>query len=584
MPGLLLYFDVTPKLTLLFVATAAGLLLWRTAPKISKQARLLLLLFALEALSLLVSTLLSTHPGLSWNGGNWRRFGLLPQFAVLAFAFLVLCDCGGREERMRVYLKAIVAAAVPVALYAILQYFGIDPWLPAQSYRAGEDTWAIVRPPSTMGHASYLASYLLCAVFMAAALWRVERSVFWRSVAAGSAVLSCAAIFLSGTRAALLGLAVGAALLAWKLRPALRAQYAVLFAAAACVAIAFYLSAAGVSLRHRVNWIAAEPLGGVRPALWRDTLAMSEARLTAGFGPETFITEYPRFESLAVARAYPDFLHESPHNIFLDALIAQGAPGLAILAALCALGLYLSFAARDSISPLLGAALGALIAAQFFTSFVMPTALFFYILLALIAAPTITSSAGTRPSRILRAIACAGAMLFAVVGLRLLLWDQSVEAASHSIEAGNLQRATRQYRRALDWAMPGWSADLYYSRRLAAYTGATTDPRRKLQAWRESLASGARAALTSDEKQNAYYNLAALLSVENNASNVERSLREAIRASPHWYKPHWALARVLMLEGKLSESRREAELAASCNGRAPEILKTLETVRAAQRP
>ncbi len=278
----------------------------------------------------------------------------------------------------------------------------------------------------------------------------------------------------------------------------------------------------------------------------------------------------------------PDFLHESPHNIFLDALIAQGAPGFAILAALCAFGLYTALAARDRISPLLGAALAALIAAQFFTSFVMPTALFFYVLLALIAAPTLAPSPVFRPPRTLRAIACVCAILFAAFGLRLFLWDHSVQTASRAIEAGNLKRATQEYQGALERAMPGWSVDLYYSRRLTAYTGATKNPRLKLQAWRESLAIGARAALTSEEKQNAYYNLAALLAVENNASDVERSLREAIHAAPRWYKPHWALARVLMLEGKLPESRREAELAVSCNARAPEILKTLETVRSAQ--
>ncbi len=257
-PGVLLYFDVTPKLTLLFVAAAAGLLSWRNGPGKSKPARFLLFCFALEVLSLLLSTLLSTHPGLSWNGGNWRRFGLVPQYAVLAFAFLVLCDCGGSEERVRTYLKAIAAGAMPVALYAILQYFGIDPWLPAQSYHAGEDTWAIVRPPSTMGHASYLASYLLCVVFMAAALWRVERS---RS---GAALRQAAWRFVRGNfsqRDARRSAQGSPWARRWRMEAAsvLSRPPRGVMRRRGVRRRPFYASPAGKGLRHRVTWSRTEP-------------------------------------------------------------------------------------------------------------------------------------------------------------------------------------------------------------------------------------------------------------------------------------------------------------------------------------
>ena len=63
------------------------------------------------------------------------------------------------------------------------------------------------------------------------------------------------------------------------------------------------------------------------------------ARRPLGYGPEVFTAAFPRFESAALARAYPDFLHESPHNIFLDAWVSQGIPGLLILAGFCWIGL-----------------------------------------------------------------------------------------------------------------------------------------------------------------------------------------------------------------------------------------------------
>ena len=43
--------------------------------------------------------------------------------------------------------------------------------------------------------------------------------------------------------------------------------------------------------------------------LWRDSLGLIADRPILGHGVETFATEFPRFESLQLARAYPDFYH-----------------------------------------------------------------------------------------------------------------------------------------------------------------------------------------------------------------------------------------------------------------------------------
>ena len=123
-------------------------------------------------------------------------------------------------------------------------------------------------------------------------------------------------------------------------RPTRRALWrAASFAGAALLAVfVLYLSPAGQPLRSRARWFAEDPWGGARPLLWRDSLRMGLARPLAGHGPETFTAAFPHYESAALARAYPDFAHESPHNIFLDALVGQGIAGLLLLAAWCALG------------------------------------------------------------------------------------------------------------------------------------------------------------------------------------------------------------------------------------------------------
>src|SRR5438128_12283638 len=85
---------------------------------------------------------------------------------------------------------------------------------------------------------------------------------------------------------------------------------------------------------------------------------MALARPLAGYGPETFTAEFPRWQSLDLARAYPDFAHESPHNIFLDALVAQGIPGLLLLMAACGLGFRGAWQAKAK-HPRVAAALAA---------------------------------------------------------------------------------------------------------------------------------------------------------------------------------------------------------------------------------
>jgi len=191
-PGFLFYFDVTPKLLILLTGMSIALVLWRgELPTGSRLNRMFLVLLGAQALSLAVSTAASVYPALSLNGGNWRRFGLVSQVAVLLFAVLVAAECASDRERVTVYLKAIVVGGIPVAFYAVLQYFGWDPWLPKQAYHAGEAAWSIVRPPSTMGHADYLATYLLFVVFAAVGLIRART---WRISAGLAVILACAAI------------------------------------------------------------------------------------------------------------------------------------------------------------------------------------------------------------------------------------------------------------------------------------------------------------------------------------------------------------------------------------------------------
>jgi len=595
LPGLSFYFDVTPKLAVLLGGASLALLLAEAAPMpLSRTARWFRLLLAAQALSLLLSTAVSTNRALSITGTNWRRFGLVAQLSLLAFVWLVSRSLA-RDPAAGVLriLRLVAAAGVAAALYGILQYFGWDPWLPSRAYHIGEGEWTIVRPPGTLGHASYLADFLLHAVFAGSVLLLAESKKRWRFLGAAIVALGSTAILLSGARAALLGLLAGALLLLVWFRARLRLVALMPWTLLLAGLVSFYFTPSGQKLRARVRWSLEDPRGGARLLLWRDSLRMPARHWAAGFGPEMFPVQFPRLQSAELSRSYPDFYHESPHNVFLDALAAQGVPGVAILAALATLGFIAARRGRTS-QPVLTGALAAMLAAalvsQQFAAFVLPTALCFYLTIAMLAAlppPEDHTRAEVRPAA--RLFAAAGRIaatgVFLLFAVCLVVSDGALALTKAHIEAGRLDEAIAAHRRSLKWRPPGMNAELWYSRSLMLLAGRSPYLPVRLRAAQLALETGVLATRSSEEPQNAWYSLAALYAARNALAGTERCLRAAIDASPNWFKPHWTLAQVLAASGRLEEAEREAALAVSLNGgKNPEVVRTLAEVRARLHP
>jgi O-antigen ligase len=542
-PGFFFYFDITPKLIVLLLLAAASGAGLRPA---LRSAFSILILLAL--LSLALSTALSPMPAISAFGSNWRRFGAVPQAAILLFAWWLFAQA----HRVLPMLRVIAAAGAVTALYGIAQYFGFDPVLPAAAYHIGEGVWTIVRPPSTLGYVSYFATWLLFVAFLSLAI----PGRLWKAVAA----LSVVAMLFTGTRAAILGLAAGIAV--WLFWRGWRVSWRTIAAAAAVLAagVLFYYSPPGGQLRSRTRWFVEDPWGGARPLLWRDSLRMAAHRLPAGYGPETFTAQFPHHESSELARAYPDFAHESPHNIFLDALVAQGIPGFLALAGLCALGFRSAWRARDhhpGVAPAIAGALAAGLVAQQFTAFTLPTAVIFFATIALAAGLDAPPPKRARP---LLWVPVAAALVF--LALRFALADHALAETKARLAAHDLAGATRAYQSS---AIPGASSDLWYSRALAQAGDLPG-----------AIVAGLRATETAEDPFNAWYSLAGLYAAQNDAPSAELSLRKAIRSNPNWFKPHWTLARLLAITGRTPEARSQAILAIDLDaGWHAEVTQTL---------
>jgi tetratricopeptide (TPR) repeat protein len=311
--------------------------------------------------------------------------------------------------------------------------------------------------------------------------------------------------------------------------------------------------------------------------LWRDSLTLAGLHPLAGFGPETFSSEFPHVQSPALSRAYPDFYHESAHNILLDAFTAQGVLGLVAVLALAALGFHAAWRARDTepeLAGVLSACLAAGLFTQQFTVFIASTALYFYLAVAMLVA---IEKAPAPASRISLAIAVPVSAALAAYAILLLVADHELFRVRTYLEAGEPTAAAEQYQRVRKL---GLTADIWYSRQMAALARAAPDPVSALRAWQQALEAGFRATKTAEDLHNAWYNLATLHSRQNDFARTEQCLRAAIGSSPNWFKPHWMLAQVLLAEDRRKEALEEARLATDLNGgKDPEVAAVLEQIK-----
>jgi len=557
-PGLLSAFDITPKIVILLVCESALLLFCKQL--VNGLGRFFVACLAAQWLSSVASTLWSSNPRLSVLGSSWRRDGLIAESAILLFAFTVAAWFAADPRRVRTVLRAAVLTGAAASLYGIAQYFGWDPILPSRAYQSGEGIFTIVRPPGTMGHADYFANWLVIVAFFALALRGIEDDRRWRAIANLTLLLSALAIVLSGTRSAMLGLLVGAVVFVAVARPRPDRKVIVMLAASiACLGL-LYISPAGVKLRARVHWSLDDLHGGARLLLWRDSLHMAMRRPLLGYGPETFTAQFPPFESVELSRAYPDFYHESPHNMFLDALVSRGIPGALALLALCLLTLW---AARKN-AALAGALAGAIVCQQFMV-LTIPTALYFYLLIAIVV-----RQGNALPPRISRRqspwITIPIAVVFLLTATSLLVADRAMALAEQRAATGDVNGAAAAYRTVQRWELSPDATDLRYSRAMTRLATTTRDFATSVAAAREATESAIRATETAEDRQNAWYNLATIAALRNDRAEVEHSLRRAIDCAPNWFKPHWTLSQLLELTGRHQEARREAATALDLNG------------------
>jgi tetratricopeptide (TPR) repeat protein len=172
--------------------------------------------FVLPILALVIvyilSTLFSVTPRVSWAGSYQRLQGTYTTLSYVVIFAMMAAYVRSAEQVRRVVTVAIVAS-IPVALYGLLQHFGHDPLPWGGNVQA--------RVAGHMGNAIFIAAYLIMVIPLTLArivdafnnILGDEKlsaaDVIRSSVYIFTLAIQLLAIYWSGSRGPLIGLAVG---------------------------------------------------------------------------------------------------------------------------------------------------------------------------------------------------------------------------------------------------------------------------------------------------------------------------------------------------------------------------------------
>jgi hypothetical protein len=335
------------------------------------------------------------------------------------------------------------------------------------------------------------------------------------------------------------------------------------------------LTPQGRGLRQRVRQ-ATQDFGGPRLLVWKDTLGLLPGRALTGTGPETFTVVFPRVESRELYLRYPDFQQESPHNVFLDAAVGQGIPGLLELlfavsiAGWCA---WKTEAANRDIAYILCAGVAACLIFHQFFAFTLPTYCGFLLLMSALVALSAPLNLKrlevfTRGRHL--TLALSGALLALVLlasVAQLSFTDYEFARIASLLKRGDLAGAVEQYHFARSWRFAGDSPDLWYSQQMAWAVQAAPLGELQQLARAEAMESS-RIAFENpgEDLVTAAYHRAILCASSGQQQQAQTAARRLSLQAPNWYQPHWILSRLLVESGHLEEGQRETELSLALVG------------------
>jgi hypothetical protein len=330
------------------------------------------ILLGLWFLSLLVSTIFSIAPALSFWGSYDRIQGFLSQiFYILHFVIIYqyIREEGAREK----LFSMIFWTGAAVALYGILQKCGI------YVFKGEENPSFLGRIFSTLGQPNFLGQYLIFPVWIGVYYIRSQLSGNHKILYAAALLLMICIFLMTENRASIFGLTAAFGLYFAFAEDRLEKIRWLVLAALLAGVLAFTVFIAPNTRSIQSRFL-----------IWANTPQIVAGHLLTGSGPETLSLTFPRFYPKELY--YYERVTDTPdraHNEPLDILLNQGVFGIGVYAAAMIAILYISIKRRvlfkDAIFRVTFFAFIATLISNFFSFQMTAHWLLFFTMLALIA-------------------------------------------------------------------------------------------------------------------------------------------------------------------------------------------------------
>lgn len=435
-------FDIIKSTAVVFLGSLA-LGVWLAAV-IAKRMQIhhhpMALLAVAFLIANLVSTSLSPTPWISVFGWYGRYGGLVTLVVLVAFFHVVASAYAARRHRVPELVFALGGGALAVSAYIWIQRLGLDPidWT-----RPGEG--AIQPFFGTMGNANFAGGFLALTspwLYLAYTRSRTRRQ---RYLLAAAASAQLGALWFTGARNGIIGLAAVAGVLLFAHRKAvplvLKAGAVVLALSAVTLAvIVIWHPGSDQTPRalRRVDILRSETLE-VRWHWWVAGARMFADRPITGWGPDTFVTKYHSFADQRTGAIPEGETADKPHNVYVEHAAHTGLVGLIPFVGLLALGLRQALSrARSSnererhTAIALAAMLAGYSGQAFFSIDVAPIGLALWVVLGAIAALDISARKVAEPVPHRRKLS---ARTSALAGTTLLVFSTLAGFSTRAIAA-----------------------------------------------------------------------------------------------------------------------------------------------------
>jgi len=301
----------------------------------------------------LIYTALFTLTGLLGIWAAYDREGALLRWTpILASFLLMLATTQLPSEQAATWVKGLGLLSAPVAFGLSLYYLQVHSWqtvgyqdfsiLPAvtdwlQSHRFQT---TLSRDISDNLMAGCLVVLLPLGLGGIVSYWQHRPLAL---IASGMLLFACFTLFITASRGALMGLAVGvfaATYILWRTRVGVHAAYErlldlVLVTSLTIIGIGYFLSLVSPGLETFIP-LGTSGVAGSRLGLWHETLPLiSDYRFTgSGLGSTAMV--YASY----VFQLHDPYLYHA-HQLYLQIAVEQGLPGLFCFIGMAGCGLWL---------------------------------------------------------------------------------------------------------------------------------------------------------------------------------------------------------------------------------------------------